>query len=308
MSSAMNWLVILLAVINVVGAVWLLIVTAKKAPEDADATATTGHAWDGDLVEYNKPLPRWWLWLFIGTVLFAIVYLVLYPGFGKYAGVLGWNQNSDHAAAVAAAEDKAAAIMAQFDGKPLPALAADLKAQSIGRNVFANNCATCHGSDARGNPGFPNLADDDWIWGSAPEQVLASIVDGRTAVMPPLGAALGDQGVSEVTAYIRSLSGLSHDSRAAAAGAERYATLCIACHGADATGNPLLGAPNLADNIWLYGSDAATIAEGINYGRNGQMPAHGPIIGEQRARLVTAYVLHLSQQAGGETTSAGGSR
>lgn len=297
MSSAMNWLVILLAIVNIVGAVWLLIVTAKKAPEDADATATTGHAWDGDLVEYNKPLPRWWLWLFIGTVIFSIVYLVLYPGFGKYAGVLGWNQTSDHAAAVAAAEDKASAIMAQFDGQPLPALARDLKAQSIGRNVFATNCATCHGSDGRGFPGFPNLADNDWIWGGQPEQVLTSIIDGRTAVMPPLGAALGEQGVGEVVAYVRSLSGLSHDRRAAEAGSARFATLCVACHGADGKGNQALGAPNLTDDIWLYSAEPASIAEGINYGRNGQMPAHGPIIGEQRARLVAAYVLHLSQGA-----------
>lgn len=304
MSSAMNWLVILLAVINVVGAVWLLIVTAKKAPEDADATATTGHSWDGDLVEYNKPLPRWWLWLFIGTVIFAIIYLVLYPGFGKYAGVLGWNQNTDHAAAVQAAEDKASAIMAQFDGKPLPTLVADLKAQSIGRNVFANNCATCHGSDARGNPGFPNLADNDWIWGGQPDQVLNSILNGRNAVMPALGAALGDEGVSEVVAYVRSLSDLPHDRRAAEAGSARFATICVACHGADGKGNPALGAPNLTDDIWLYGSEPATIAEAINYGRNGQMPAHGPIIGEQRARLVAAYVLHLSQ--GSEAPSTGG--
>ncbi|MCB1588501.1 MAG: cytochrome-c oxidase, cbb3-type subunit III [Xanthomonadales bacterium] len=305
MSEGMNWLVILLAVANVVGCVWLLIATARSRPEDKDATATTGHAWDGDLVEYNKPLPRWWLWLFLGTVAFAVVYLVLYPGFGRYEGTLGWNQYKDHDRDAAVAEEKAQAILSRFRDRPLPQLAGDLEAQAIGRNVFANNCATCHGSDARGNPGFPNLADNDWIWGGAPEQVLTTIREGRIAAMPPLGAALGEAGVNEVVNYVRSLSDLPHDARAAEAGSARFATLCVACHGPTGTGNPILGAPNLTDDIWLYGSDAGTIAQTINYGRNGQMPAHGPILGEDRVRLVAAYVLHLS---GASDDSQGGSR
>lgn len=306
MSEGMNWLVIALALINVIGVVWLLMATAKGRPEDKDATATTGHSWDGDLVEYNKPLPRWWLWLFLGTVAFSIVYLVLYPGFGKYEGTLGWNQTKDHDRDVAAAEAKAQAILSRFRDQPLTTLAADLEAQGIGRNVFANNCATCHGSDGRGFPGFPNLADNDWIWGGAPEQVLTTIREGRIAAMPALGAALGETGVSEVVNHVRALSGLPHDRRLAEAGAARYATLCIACHGPDGTGNVVLGAPNLTDDVWLYGSDPAVIAQSINYGRNGQMPAHGPILGEDRVRLVAAYVLHLS--AAGGSDAQGGSR
>jgi cytochrome c oxidase cbb3-type subunit 3 len=307
MTEGMNWLVILLAVGNVVGVMWLLIATAKARPEDKDATATTGHSWDGDLVEYNKPLPRWWLWLFVGTVIFSIVYLVLYPGFGRYEGTLGWNQYKDHARDVAAAEAKAQAILARFRDQSVEQLAGDLEAQAIGRNIFANNCATCHGSDARGNPGFPNLADDEWIWGNSSEQVLTSIGAGRVAVMPPLGAALGEAGVTEVVNHVRALAGLSHDSRAAEAGAARYATLCIACHGPEGKGNPILGAPDLTNDAWLYGSEPQDIADSINYGRNGQMPAQAAILGEDRVRLVAAYVLHLSQSAaGGE--SAGGAQ
>ncbi len=306
MSEGMSWLVILLAVGNVVGVLWLLIATAKPAPEDKDATATTGHSWDGDLVEYNKPLPRWWLWLFVGTVIFSIVYLVLYPGFGRYEGVLGWTQNKDHARDVAAAEAKAQEILGRFRGVPVEQLAGDLEAQAIGRNIYANNCATCHGSDARGNPGFPNLTDDDWIWGSSSEQVLTSIGAGRVAVMPPLGAALGEAGVLEVVNHVRALSGLSHDARAAAAGATRYAALCVACHGPEGKGNPILGAPDLTNDVWLYGGDPQSIADSINYGRNGQMPAQTPLLGEDRVRLVTAYVLHLSKPA--QPESVGGAQ
>lgn len=295
MSSFWSLFIIVLVVLNVVGCVWLLWWTAKRRPGEPE---TTGHVWDGDIREYNKPLPRWWINLFYLTIVFTIGYLVWYPGFGSFAGTSTWTSAKEHDADREVEDAKVAAALAPFDGKPIDQLAHDAKALEYGRAVFAANCATCHGSDARGARGFPNLTDASWQWGGDPQTVLTSILDGRQAAMPPFAAVLGsDQAVLETAVYVQSLSGTRVDPALAAAGKPRFATICAACHGPDGKGNPALGAPNLTDDVWLYGSDFDSIRTAIVQGRAGMMPAHGPLIGDTRARLAGAYVWSLSKTA-----------
>jgi cytochrome c oxidase cbb3-type subunit 3 len=296
MTMTFNWtlFVAILTIANILACFWLLWWTRKRRDDGGSkesATSTTGHVWDGDLVEYNKPLPKWWLNLFYATIVFALGYLVFYPGLGGYAGTSGWSSNAQHDAEVAAAEAKIAPLFARFASVPLDQLAQDADAVALGRSVYANNCAQCHGADARGAKGFPNLTDADWLWGGTADAVLATIVHGRNAVMPPWGAALGDQGVAEVTAYVQSLSGVQADPALAGAGQAKFTMFCASCHGTEGKGNVALGAPNLTDDVWLYGKDPATIADTIRNGRNGVMPAWGPIIGNDRARLAAAFVL-----------------
>jgi len=288
MSSAWTIYVTVLTVVMIVGCTWLLWVTSRPARGEGE---TTGHVWDDDLREYNKPLPRWWLVLFYATILFTIGYLVWYPGLGGFEGIGGWTSAKEHDAARAEAEAKLAPLFARFENMPVEDIARDPDGLRLGRSIFGNYCAQCHGSDARGAIGFPNLTDHDWIWGGEPEIILATILDGREGIMPPLAAALGsDLAVSEVAVYVQSLSGHKVDPAMAAAGKRRYDMLCIACHGPDGTGNQALGAPNLTDDVWLYGSSLETIRTGIIEGRHGQMPAHRDIIGPVRARLVAAWV------------------
>ena len=297
MSQGWGFFVAILTIANILGCVWLLWWTARKRPDERAETDTTGHTWDGDLTEWNKPLPRWWLNLFYITVVFALVYLAIYPGLGVYAGTQGWSSEGEHAKDVAEADAAIKPLFAKFAAVPLPELAGNPEALALGRSVFANNCVTCHGSDARGARGFPNLVDKDWLWGGEPDTVLATILDGRQAAMPPLGAALGDQGTVEAAVYVQSLSGMPVDAALAQAGKGRFDSICAACHGADGKGNKALGAPDLTDGIWLYGGDFASISQTIKNGRNGQMPAHRAILGEDRARLAAAFVLSAQRAA-----------
>ncbi len=306
MTTGWSLFIIFLVVLNIGGCAWLLWWTAKRRGNDGKNTAeTTGHVWDGDLTEYNKPLPRWWINLFWITIVFTIGYLVYYPGFGSFAGTSGWTAVKAHDAEKAAADARVAETFGRFEGMAIDAIAKEPEAVAFGARLFANHCAMCHGSDARGAKGFPNLTDADWLWGGTPDDILATILNGRQAAMPPLAAAIGgDVGVTEVTAYVQSLSGIKADPALAAAGKARYAGVCAACHGPEGKGNPMLGAPNLTDATWLYASDPATIAEGIRNGRNGMMPAHAPIIGELRTRLVAAYVWSLSHGKDGTTAGS----
>ncbi|PKM03417.1 MAG: cytochrome-c oxidase, cbb3-type subunit III [Gammaproteobacteria bacterium HGW-Gammaproteobacteria-6] len=293
MSSAWSWYVMILVVLNIGGCALLLWWTARRrGGESTSGTAgTTGHVWDGDLREYTKPMPRWWIIWFYLTIVFAIAYLVWYPGFGNFAGSSGWTAAKEHDAAVALAQEKLAPLFARFDGQPIDRIATDPEGLALGKSIFANNCAACHGSDARGAKGFPNLVDDDWQWGGSPDDILATVLNGRQAAMPPMGAALGgDEVVTQVAVYVQSLSGQKVDPGMAAAGKPKFELLCAACHTPAGTGNPLLGAPNLTDTIWLYGSDFNTIRDGIVNGHAGQMPAHLPLIGETRVRLAAAWV------------------
>lgn len=297
MSSFWSGWIILLTVANIFGAMWLLWITSRISPGQ-QASDTTGHVWDGDLREYNNPLPRWWLWLFYLTVVFSIIYLVLYPGLGHFRGVLGWSQTGQYDEEVARVEDRQQAFFARFDGMQLAELAKDGDAMAAAGNIFGNRCAQCHGSDGRGAVGFPNLTDDAWLWGGDEDAIFHSIRNGRVGLMPPMGDAIGgEQGVAQMAEYVRSLSGLEHNSALAAAAAPMWA-VCGGCHGMDGTGMTALGAPDLTDNHWIYSSDRHTIAETITRGRQSQMPAQLPVLGEQRSRLMAAYVRRISGQAG----------
>jgi cytochrome c oxidase cbb3-type subunit 3 len=299
MSSAWSWYIIVMVAINILGCVWLLWWTGRSRGVTGSDGETTGHAWDdGAIREYNKPLPRWWLNLFYLTIVFSIGYLIWYPGLGSFAGTSGWSSQAQHDAERDRAEQALAPLFARFESMPIPDIAGDPDGLRLGRSVFANHCAMCHGSDARGALGFPNLADAAWNWGGEPDAILTSILAGREGVMPPLGAVLGsDLAITEVAVYTQSLSGQKVSAGMAAAGKRRYDTLCIACHGADGTGNQALGAPDLTDSAWVYGSSVEAIREGIIKGRHGQMPAHAEIIGPIRARLVAAWVWAQSQPA-----------
>jgi len=296
MSSGWSLFVIVLTIVNILACVWLLRWTAKpkSADEKIGGGADTGHTWDGDLREYNNPLPKWWLWLFYITVVFGLLYLVLYPGLGTLKGVKGWTQATQWQAENDAAEARVASYLAPFATMTVPELAANAQAMATANNLFQNNCAQCHGADGGGARGFPNLANSDWQWGGDPDSIVQTIANGRVAAMTPWGEVLGPEGVDQVVAYVRQLSGQEHDAALASAGATQFMTFCAACHGADGKGMTAVGAPNLTDDVWLYGGDLETIRTTVVHGRMGQMPAFQDKLGEQRVRLLAAYVLKMS--------------
>lgn len=299
MSEFLSWFVIALTVGNIVGCVWLL-QAQSRMPAGHKETDTTGHVWDQDLTEYNKPMPRWWLILFWVTAIFGAAYLAIYPGLGTFTGTGGWSQVGQYESEKAAAASRFGNVYKPFAAMPLGSLADNPDAVRLGRNLFLNNCATCHGSDGRGARGFPNLTDQAWLYGGTPETIEASITNGRMGVMPALGAALGDQGVAEVASYVWSLSHPgTGDATAIAAGAQKFQLFCIACHGADATGNQALGAPNLADSDWLHVTTETDVADVIVKGRTSQMPAQLGTLSPDQIRVLTAYVLSLGRAGGG---------
>jgi cytochrome c oxidase cbb3-type subunit III len=303
MSAGWSWYVIALVVLNVLGCVWLIWWTGRRRPGDPGATDTS-HTWDGDLTEYNKPMPRWWINLFYLTIVFSIGYLVWYPGFGAFAGTSGWTSTKEHDADKAAEDRKLASTFAPYAGKPIDAIARDPKALKLGKAIFSNACATCHGSSAQGAIGFPNLTDDIWHWGGAPDQILETVLNGRQAAMPAWESALGGpKGVTAVAVYLQSMRGEKVDTSLANAGKNKYDMICVSCHGPDGKGMQALGAPDLTDDYWLYGDDSLAVETSIGKGRNGMMPAHTPIIGETRVRLAAAYVWSLSH---GDTAKAEG--
>ena len=295
MSAAWSWYVTVLSLANILACVWLIRWTAKKRPGEGAAGDTTGHEWDG-LREYNNPMPRWWLGLFYLTIGFALVYLLLYPGLGNFKGLLGWTQTGAYEAEVKKVEADVAPLFAKYAATPVPELAKDPAAMATGRRLFLTNCAVCHGADGHGSRGFPNLADDIWQWGGSPEQIEQSIAQGRQAAMPPWGAALGEDGVKAVATYVRSLSGKPGDPALIAAGKEKFQTLCVACHGPDGKGNPMLGAPDLTDDYWLYGGIQEAIETSIRNGRMGVMPAHKDLLSPERIHVLAAYVYSLSHE------------
>jgi len=276
-------------------AVLLKMQSARKV--SGSSAETTGHTWDENLGEYNNPLPRWWMWLFYITIVFALAYLYLYPGLGSYGGSLEWTQVKQLDEENAAAEKEFGPLYRKFAGLDVKALAADPAARAVGQKLFLNHCSQCHASDAGGSKGFPNLTDKDWLYGGEPETIKASIANGRNGVMPPFGPALGEQGVKDTAHYVMSLSGLTHDSLRALRGKTLYEQTCIACHGPQGNGNQALGAPNLTDRIWLYGSAEPTIIETITGGRNNQMPAHKDLLDADKIHLLAGYVYSLSAAA-----------
>ncbi|MEO7496628.1 MAG: cytochrome-c oxidase, cbb3-type subunit III [Massilia sp.] len=268
----------------------------RNADGSMPAHGTTGHVWDEDLTELNTPMPRWWMWLFYITIVFALAYLVLYPGLGSYAGRLGWKSSDAYQAELQQADREYGPLFAKYASQDLKTVAADPQAHAIGERLFLNYCAQCHGSDARGNKGFPNLTDKDWLYGGAPDIIKQTILHGRNGVMPPMGAALGsDQDIENVAHYVKSLSNMTTDPIKVALGKPKFAA-CAACHGADAHGNQAMGAPNLTDKVWLYGGSAETVMETIRKGRNNTMPAFENFLGEPKAHVLAAYVWSLSNQ------------
>ena len=252
-----------------------------------------GHVWDETLAEYNNPLPRWWLYLFWMTIIFGVVYLVIYPGFGNHNAARG--EHSQYYAEMKAADEKYGPIFAKYQEMDLMAVAADPEANAMGKRMFLTYCAQCHGSAAQGAKGFPNLTDDEWNWGGEPDTIKTTVLGGRMGVMPAFGPALGGEGVKDVANYVRSLSNLAHDSLRAQRGQEIFQTNCVACHGPDAKGNPMLGAVNLTNKSWLYGSSEATIIETVTNGRQNQMPAFQEFLGDAKIHLLAGYVLSLSK-------------
>ncbi len=259
---------------------------------------TTGHVWDEDLAEWNNPLPNWWRWLFYITIVFSLVYVVLYPGLGIFRGVLGWTQVGQYEQEQKRAEAAYGPIYAKYAGMEIEQVAADPASMAIGQNLYLNYCAQFHASDARGSKGFPNLADGDWLWGGDPKQIKETILAGRNGVMPPFGAALGAEGTKDVAHFVLSLSGAPSDSIRVARGKDKFMQTCAACHGPEGKGNQALGAPNLTDKVWLHGTGEGAIIETINQGRNNVMPAWKEFLGEQKIHVLTAYIWGLSNKSG----------
>ncbi|GAB3492279.1 cytochrome-c oxidase, cbb3-type subunit III [Curvibacter fontanus] len=285
------WSVFVTAVtlIGIIACLVLLWISGKAKAMTANDN-TTGHVWDGDLREMNNPLPRWWVWLFIITVVFSLVYLFMYPGLGSSPGKLGWSQQGQYQAEMAKGEREVAPLYARFSAMSVPDMARDPQAMAIGERVFMNNCAQCHGSDARGSKGFPNLSDADWLYGGAPEQIKETLTKGRIGNMPPMAAAVGTpDDVKNVAHYVLSLSGSPHDTLRASLGKARFGA-CAACHGMDGKGNTALGAPNLTDDTWLHGYGENAIIAMVNNGKVNQMPAQEGKLSEAQIHVLTAYV------------------
>ena len=282
-----------LALVSIIACLILLWFSGKAKAMTANDN-TTGHVWDGDLREMNNPLPRWWVGLFIITVVFSLVYLAFYPGLGNLPGKFGWSAHGQYDAEVAKANEQVAPLYAKFQAMPVEEVAKDPQAMAIGDRLFMNNCAQCHGSDARGSKGFPNLTDADWLYGGAPEKIKETITQGRNGVMPPMAAAVGSpEDVRNVAHYVLSLSGSPHDSLRASLGKSKFGA-CAACHGMDGKGNQTMGAPNLTDDIWLHGWGENAIVAMINNGKNNQMPSQAHKLTEGQIHVLASYVWGLS--------------
>jgi len=271
-----------------------LLVFASRRTQMADDNST-GHVFDGDLVEMNNPMPMWWVVLFVATVIFALVYVYAFPALGSVSGSLGWTSRGELEADQAEASKDMAQVYAAYTGVAAEALSQDPKAMAIGQRLFINNCATCHGSDARGSKGFPNLTDNDWLHGGAPERIEETITLGRTGFMPPMAAAVGSAAdVHDVAHYVLSLSKSPYDSIAASSGKAKFAA-CAACHGAEGKGNQAIGAPNLTDRVWLHGWGEAAITAIVNNGKTNVMPAQGGRLSPEQIHILASYVWGLSQ-------------
>jgi cytochrome c oxidase cbb3-type subunit 3 len=271
---------------------WISGTTKVKSAEDN----TTGHVWDEDLREMNNPLPRWWVYLFIITVFFGLIYGALYPTFGNIQGKLGWSSTGQYDAEKARNLDAIAPLYAAFAEMPHDKLAGDSGAMAVGERLFMNYCAQCHGSDARGSRTFPNLTNGDWLWGGDIDAIKTSIAEGRMGIMPPMAAAVGDATqVHNLAHYVLSLSGSPHDSVKATLGRPSFSS-CAACHGADGKGNTLMGAPNLTNNVWLHGWGIDAVTRAINHGITNVMPAQNVLLTEQQIHVLASYVWGMSNK------------
>ena len=295
-SEFWSWYIIIPTVLGIIGCfVFLVKYTGGKI--DSDKTAETmGHVWDEDLEELNNPLPLWWLYMFHFTIIFGVIYLILYPGLGSFEGILGWTQVNEYQEEQAVASEKYDPIFDKYINQDLIAVAENSEAITIGKRLFSAYCTQCHGSDAGGARGYPSLRDGDWLFGGKPEDIKKSILEGRVGTMPAWEEVLDTKEIFNVAEYVRSLSGHEGDSIVISRGKESFVKNCVVCHGADAGGNYQFGAPNLTNNIWLYGGSQNRVIESISKGRNGQMPPNKEFLGEAKAHLLAAYVYSLSQK------------
>ena len=295
LSGAWSIYIAAATILSLVACLVLLLIASRRRVMADDNT--TGHVWDEDLRELNNPLPRWWMGLFVITVVFSAIYLVFYPGLGSHAGSLKWSSAGQLAAETAKAEAALKPVYARFASMSAEDLARDPQAMGIGERLYLNHCAACHGSDARGSKGFPNLTDRDWLWGGTHEAIKETIAKGRAGVMPAMAAALGSpQDVRNVAQYVLSLSGSAHDSVAASLGKPKFGA-CAGCHGADGKGNTALGAPNLSDKVWLHGWGEPAIVSIITAGKQNVMPAFGQRLSPEQVHVLAGYVMSLSQAA-----------
>jgi len=293
MHSGWAIFIAVVTVLSLVACLALLIIASRRRVMSEDNT--TGHVWDVDLVEMNNPLPRWWMWLFVMTIVFAAIYLAFYPGLGSYPGLLKWTSVGQYEAEQAKARETMSAVYAKYTPLPAEALAQDAQAMGIGERLFLNNCAQCHGSNGRGSKGFPNLTDNDWLYGGTHDIIKTTLINGRSGNMPPMAAAVGSaDDVRNVSNYVLSLSGAAHNAAAAELGKTKFA-VCAACHGAEGKGNQALGAPNLSDKIWLHGSGEQAIVQIIANGKVNVMPAQSSRLTPEQIHVLGAYVWSLSQ-------------
>ncbi|HEY9279393.1 MAG TPA: cytochrome-c oxidase, cbb3-type subunit III [Eoetvoesiella sp.] len=274
----------------------LLISQRAWLKQKIDKVEDTGHVWDGDLTELNNPVPRWWTVMFVGLCIVALAMFVLYPGLGSYEGTLGYTAAKQVQAERQQLDEQIRPIFARYEKMPIDEIAHNADAREIGQRLFLNNCAQCHGSDARGSANFPNLADNDWLYGGSPEQIMQTIAKGRHGMMPAWKSAIKPTEASDIAQYVRSLSGLASDSLRIVPGKRGFDNFCVACHGVDGKGNQALGAPNLTDGVWLYGSSEASIVETILNGRENRMPAQEGLLSADQIRMLTAWVWGLSNQ------------
>lgn len=290
-----NFWIIGLTLTNLVLVLWVLLANRKIAVSDQDEAEnkTTGHVYDG-IEEYDNPLPRWWFIMFIGTFIYAGAYLLVYPGLGSWPGLFGWTSVKELRGHQQQADARYADTFGTYANTPIEELAQNPEAMKMGLRLFSNNCAVCHGADGGGNYGFPNLTDHDWLYGGTPEKIKESITLGRKGAMPGWAALIGETGVVNVSEYVLQISGQEHDAAKAELGAKVYTQNCVACHGVDGKGNQALGAPNLTDDIWLYGGEPQDIRVSVRVGRNGEMPAQQELLKPDRIHLLAAYVYSLS--------------
>jgi cytochrome c oxidase cbb3-type subunit 3 len=294
-SNGWSWfiaIVVILGIIYCAALVWFNNSGSKEAKNEVMDTV-----WDEDLAEYNNPLPRWWLKMYYFFIVFGLIYLILYPGLGAYQGLLGWTQRGAYEQELAQAKEKVAPLYEEYGKLSVEELMDNPYARKTASRIFSTNCAICHGSAGKGAKGFPDLRDQDWLYGSSYEHIEETITKGRNGMMPAWIDIIGSDGSKDVTAYVISLSRESNHPDLLSKGKQIYEASCIACHGADAKGGQAMGAPNLTDNIWLYGGSEEDVLETILYGRHGHMPAQKDVMDKEQIRLLAAYVYRFVKEA-----------
>jgi cytochrome c oxidase cbb3-type subunit 3 len=295
-SSFWSYFITVIALGGIAFCIWLLYTQRAWLKKTVPQVEDTGHVWDGDLTELNTPVPRWWTIMYLGLCVVALAVLFLYPGLGSYQGRLGYSSAEQVKADQLAMNEMIKPVYERYGKMPIDQVAHDAEARQIGQRLFLNNCAQCHGSDARGSGSFPNLTDGDWLYGGSPEQIMQTITKGRHGVMPPWKAQIKPSEAADIAQYVRSLSGLASDPLRVVPGKRGFDTFCVACHGVEGKGNQAMGAPNLTDGVWLFGSSEASIVETILNGRQNHMPAQEGILTEEQIRMLTAWVWGLSNQ------------